>query len=127
MVWRIRDILFLQGMCEDWSVIQAWMREDAEVMYVGPARFRATPARIDLALRFAKRSIFQALWHTWTPADEEYLQRVVLPVIRADSWRCTTDITTYIFSVYRRVASNRTEPHQWTAAYTRAYNRGLGF
>ena len=58
MVWRIRDILFLHGMCEDWAVIQAWMREDAEVMYVGPARFRATPARIDLALRFAKRSIF---------------------------------------------------------------------
>ena len=72
-------------------------------------------------------AFFQALWHTWTPVDEEYLQRVVLPVIRADSWRCTTDITTYIFSVYRGVASNRTELHQWTAAYTWAYNRGLGF
>ena len=48
--------------------------------------FRATPTCIATALRFAKRRLFQGLWHEWTADDQVHFDRGVLLQIVGDRW-----------------------------------------
>ena len=85
---------------------------------------RASPARIEAALRLAKRRLFHGLWHEWTADDQARLERTVIPLCRRHSpWRSVGELAKFIFLLFRTVRRNRVN---WTDEYARQYVRSLG-